>query len=113
MTPMGQTKFEYFDNAGGAYTPYIHAKHAEAAAAASGGNRRLPVSSLTIAPPATVTYTFRFEWAKDFAGVRDVLYQQHKFDTVVAPGMTLPADLPAMISLRTKNTITAVEAEHP
>src|SRR4029453_3622373 len=41
MTPSGATKFEYFDSASGAFTPYIHAKTAAAAAIAAGGNWRL------------------------------------------------------------------------
>ena len=117
MTPMGQAKFEYVDSSSGAYTPYVHAKAASAAAIAAGGNWRLPVTSLTLAPKgspgAGVTYTFRFQWAKDFAGVRDVLYKEGKFDTTIVPGMVVPTDLAAAISLRTKNTITAIEPEHP
>jgi hypothetical protein len=116
MTPMGPTKFEYQDNSAGAFTPYIHAKNASAAAIASGGTWRLPITDLTLSPKgtagATATYTFRFQWARDFAGVRDVLFKEGKFDTVVTPGMVVPTDLPAMISLRTKNAIAAVEPEH-
>jgi hypothetical protein len=120
MTPSGSAKFEYYDSSGGrgaggagAFTAYVHATAASAAAAAAGGQWRLPVSSLTIAPKATVTYSFRFQWAKDFAGVRDVLYNEGKFDTAIVPGMVVPVDLDALISLRTKTTITAIEAEHP
>jgi len=117
MTPMGSTGFEYFDNSGGGYTPYIHARTACAAAVAGGGNWRLPVSGLKLAPRgtagATIAYSFRFQWAKDFAAVRDVLYKENKFDTVIVPGMSIPSDLPALISLRTNNRIDAVEAEHP
>jgi hypothetical protein len=117
MTPMGQTRFEYSDNQGGAFTPYVHAKAAAAAAIGSGGNWRLPVANLTLAPKgaagASVTYSFRFQWAKDFAAVREVLFKENKFDTVIVPGMSIPSDLPAMISLRTQNKIDAVEAEHP
>ncbi len=46
MTPMGRTKFEYFDNSAGAYTPYIHARNAAAAAVCAGGNWRLPITGL-------------------------------------------------------------------
>jgi hypothetical protein len=117
MTPMGQTGFEYFDNSAGAYTPFIHARTACAAAIAGGGNWRLPVTNLKLAPKgssgAEITYSFRFQWAKDFAAVREVLYRENKFDTVIVPGMAIPSDLPAMISLRTNNKIDAVEAEHP
>ncbi|MEX1129051.1 MAG: DUF5695 domain-containing protein [Vicinamibacterales bacterium] len=117
MTPGAGTKFEYYDSSGagsfGAFTPYVHAKAAKADAVASGGNWRLPVTSATLAPNGSVTYTFRFGWAKDFAGVRDVLYGAGKFDTAVVPGMVVPSDLPAMFSLRTKQKITAVDAEYP
>lgn len=117
MTPMGQTKFEYFDSASGAYTPYVHAKAASTAAIAAGGNWRLPVTNLKLTPKgsagASVTYTFRFQWAKDFAGVRDVLYKEGKFDTTVVPGMVVPTDLPASFSVRTKNAISSIEPEYP
>lgn len=124
MTPVDSAKFEYYDSTGGlgvggagTFTPYVHAKAMSAAAIANGGNWRLPVSSLTLAPKgsagATATYTLRFQWAKDFGGVRDVLYREGKFDTAVVPGMVIPNDLPATIALRTKNTIVAIEPEHP
>jgi hypothetical protein len=120
MTPAADTKFEYYDSSGGmgsggfgAFTPYIHARAAAAAAFATGANWRLPLSNLVIEPNRTVTYAFRFQWAKDFAGVRDVLYKEGKIDTAVAPGMVVPTDLPAMISLRTRNRITAIEPEYP
>lgn len=124
MTPNGSTKFEYFDSTGGmgaggfgTYTPYIHAKAAAASAAAAGGSWRLPITNLQLTPKgsagSTLIYAFRFQWAKDFNGVRDVLYKEGRFDTTVVPGMVIPTDLPAMISLRTRNTITTIEAEHP
>ncbi len=117
MTPARRPKFEYFDSSAGAFTPYVHAAAASAAATAAGGHWRLPVSSLTVAPKgapgAEVTYRFRFQWAKDFAGVRDVLHANGTFDTNVVPGMVVPSDLPALFSLRTKNAIAAIEPEHP
>ena len=113
MTPAGTTKFEYFESTGGAFTPYVHGEAARNRAVAVGGNWRLPVSALTIPPKGTVTYSFRLQWAKDFAAVREVLYKEGKFDTAVVPGMVVPVDLDAMISLRTTQKISAVEAEHP
>ena len=112
LTPAGQTKFEYFESAGGAFTPYVHARAASAAARAAGGNWRLPVSSLTLAPRARATYTFRLQWAKDVADVRAVLHREGKFDTTIAPGMVVPIDLPASISLRSRNRIASIVAEH-
>ena len=118
MTPMGDTRFEYSENAGptGAFTPYVHARAAGAAVKAAGGTWRLPLSSATLTPKGTAgavfTYTFRFQWANDFAGVRDVLFNEGKFDTSVVPGMVVPSDLPAMFSLRTRNAIEKIEPEH-
>lgn len=113
MTPAGRTKFEYFETSAGVFTPYIHARAAAAASRAAGGNWRLPVSPLTIPPGGSATYSFRFQWAKDIPEVREVLFKAGKFDTTVAPGMVVPVDLPAMISLRSTNTNVSVAAEHP
>ena len=110
MTPVGRDEVRVLRQ----LRRRVHALRArEAAAAMRRRNWRLPVSSLTLAPKETVRYAFRFQWAKDFAGVRDVLFDEGKFDTAIVPGMVVPRDLPAMISLRTKNTITAIEPEHP
>jgi hypothetical protein len=125
MIPQGKSKFEYFGSAGvaagggmgGGYTPFIHASVSSANPIATGGSWRLPITGLRLAPKGTpgdaVTYAFKFEWAPDFEGVREVLYNNDSFDTNIVPGMTLPIDLPALISLRTKNKITAVGAEFP
>jgi hypothetical protein len=122
MTPTDGTKFEYFDSSGGggafgAFTPYIHASGASAAATTAGGTWRLPTSGLRLGPrgsnDASVTYSFRFRWAGDFAGVRDVLHDEGKFDTAIVPGMVVPVDLPALIGLRTRNVIRSIEPEHP
>src|SRR4051794_36878317 len=67
MTPQGAAKFEYFDSSGGAFTPYVHAAAASAAARAGGGTWRLPVSNLRLEPQgkagARVSYSFHFQWA--------------------------------------------------
>ena len=135
MTTVGPTKLEYFDNTGGfppdaggrggrgGFTPYIHAtvnNQADIQRAREAGREqpwRLPLTTLHLTPRGSkgseVTYQFRLQWAPSFQGVRDALYASNQFDTVVVPGMTLPSDLPAMIALRTKNKIDAVEAEFP
>jgi len=113
MTPMARTGFEFYDSStGGAFTPYVHAKAAKAAAEAAGGNWRLPVSAATIAPNQSLTYSFRFQWAKDVTAVRDVLFKEGKIDVTVVPGMVVPTDLPAMFALRTSQKIASIEAEH-
>jgi hypothetical protein len=123
LTPLDGAAFEYFDSSGGGterlgvYTPYLHAQAAAAAAVRSGGNWRLPVSALRLAPKgeagSTRTYRFRFRWAKDFAGVRDVLYGEGKLDAAVVPAMVVPSDLHALVALRTQNVIQSIVPEHP
>ncbi len=135
MTTVGKTSLEYFDNTGGVapdgggrggrggFTPYIHATVNNVAdlnrAKEAGRDKpwRLPLTSLHLTAKGSkgseVTYQFRLQWAPNFQGVRDELYAGNQFDTVVVPGMTLPSDLPAMIALRTRNKIDAVEAEFP
>ena len=113
LTPGGASKFEYFESSSGAFTPYVHARAASAASRAAGGNWRLPVSGLSLQPKETRTYTFRFQWAKDAADVREILVSEGKFDTTIVPGMVLPIDLPAHLSLRSRNQIAAIVAEHP
>jgi len=138
MTPIGATKLEYFDNsvtitpnnAGrggrggrGVFTPYIHAianNAADIQKAREAGREqpwRLPLTSLHLAPQGSkgseVTYQFRFEWVPDLQGVRDALYADNLFDTVIVPGMTVPINLAAFVALRTRNHIDAVEPEFP
>ncbi len=133
MTTAGATSLEYFDNTGGyppepggrggrgSFTPYIFAtvnNAADVKRAKEAGREqawRLPLTSLHLAPKGSkgseATYQFRLQWAPDFQGVRNALYADNEFDTVVVPGMTIPTDLPAMIALRTHNKIDSVEAE--
>jgi hypothetical protein len=113
MTPDGHSKFEYFDSSGGAFTPYVHAAAAVAAVRARGGTWRLPISSLHIPPHQSITYRVRFQWVKDVAAARDALYAAGTFDIAVAPGMVLPTDLPAMISLRSTHRPMTIVPEHP
>src|SRR4029077_13246367 len=78
---------------------------------------RLPNTMLTLAakgqPADSAKYSFRFRWAKDYAAVRDVLYQEGGFDVNVVPGMTVPTDLPTMFSLRTRNKVRSIVPEFP
>ena len=123
MTTGDATKLEYFDNANRVFTPYVHATVASAApmtqARAFGRAQpwRLPLTRLRLAPKgqegSSVRYAFKFQFAPDFDGVRAVLYEEGLFDTHVLPGMAVPVDLPAMISLHTRIAIEAIESEYP
>ncbi len=82
-----------------------------------GGNWRQPQTSVTLAPTNSqrdgVTWAFKFRWANDYQGVRDVLYEEGLLDVNVVPGMTVPTGLDAMVSIRSRSPIRAVESEFP
>jgi hypothetical protein len=109
------TGFEYFDQGAGpgrgAWQGYIHSTPARAELTKLGGSWRLPPTERKLASGKTAEYGFRFRFAKDYDGVRDVLYQAGGFDVNVVPGMTIPTDLPAKIALRTRNKIDAIEPQ--
>lgn len=124
MTTGDATKFEYFDESAEAFTPYIHGSVASRAsietAKAFGGTAepwRLPLTSRTLRPVgedgSSVTYDFTFQFAEGFEDIRQTLYDEDLFDVNIVPGMALPVDLPALISLRTKVDISEIRAEFP
>ena len=119
MTPAGHSKLEYFEpqGFGRGVAFYVHSEASAEDLRAKGGTWRLPNTKLVLPPNGqsgdSATYQFRFRWAQDYNGVRDVLYDEGLFDINVVPGMTIPTDLTAMFSLRTHNAIRAVVAEHP
>lgn len=125
MTPLGEcpsfeseesfkaAKLEYFDERG----VYIHSVVSGAEAEEMGGDWRQPHTSVTLAPKSLpgseVTYGFKFRWADGYKGVRDILYEEGLFDVHVVPGMTVPEDMEALFSLRTRNEIRSITPEHP
>lgn len=139
MVPQGNTKIEYTGSVsaaatagapgvpgggrGGGFTPFIHSSVSSIGPIEAGKKAgraqpwRLPLTSLKLAPKGSqgdsVTYSFRFAWARDFNAVRDVLYNEGSIDVNIVPGMALPTDLPALIALRTKQKIESVTAEFP
>jgi hypothetical protein len=112
MTPLENTKLEYFDRD---YVAYINSAY-------TGGNEtrgtwRQKHTSTILAPNGqkgdAVNYGFTFSWGKDYDGVRDVLYKNGSFDVNIVPGMVLPDNLTAKFSLRTRNQIKSVVPEYP
>lgn len=117
MTPDDNTKLEYWDAPRRQFRAYIFSASAGAIAREHGTRWRQPNTSVTLAPQGksgdTQSYGFKFQWAKDYADVRQVLVNEGKVDVQVVPGMTVPTNLFAEIALRTKQRITSVEAEFP
>lgn len=124
MTPLEGTKLEYYEehdehdrsrSVRAPYWAYVHS--AASGAAETRGTWRQPHTSVPLAPKGTpgdeITYGFKFRWADDYAGVRDVLYEEGGFDVHVVPGMTVPVDLFATFSLRTKHRDHTITPEYP
>lgn len=118
MVPGNGTSLEYYDQEEErAFTAYVHSSARGAELATKGGKWRLPNTKLTLAPKGepgdSAAYSFKFRWAKDYDGVRDVLAEEGGIDVHVVPGMTVPTDLPTMFSLRPGSEIHNITAEFP
>jgi hypothetical protein len=118
MTLQEDTALEYFEQSRErSFSVYLHSSASRAELAARGGTWRLPKTHLNLSPQGakgdSARYGFKFRWAQDYAALRDVLYQEGAFDVNIVPGMTIPTDLAAMFSLRTRNRIQAIVPEHP
>jgi hypothetical protein len=122
ITPVDDTKLEYFDvdsqpGGGRALSLFIHSALTATRARERGGRWRQANTSAALAPQNQpgdrVTYRFKCRWGDGYAGVRDVLYEENLFDVNIVPGMTVPSDLSALISLRTRNRIESLVAEFP
>jgi len=121
LVPTGDTHLEYWDTQSGAggrgYSVYIHSTASGAAAAERGTRWRQPHTSAILAPKGQTgdsrSYGFRFRWAQDYDGVRQVLVDEGGIDVHVVPGMTVPTDLAAQVALRTGQEVSQIRAEFP
>ena len=122
MTPLPGTKLEYYEEidphpstTSVPYRVYIHS--ALTGGKETGGTWRQPHTSVTLSPQGSegdrVAYGFCLQWADDYDSVRDVLYRENLFDVNVVPGMTVPIDLGATFSIRTKQSGYGIAAEFP
>lgn len=116
LTPAGDTHFEYWEAQQG-YRVFIHSQAAGAAAAARGTRWRQNHTQLTLAPagqPGSLhSYGCRFRWAADPDEVRRILVEENGINVHVVPGMTVPTNLSAKISLQSKLPIESIKAEFP
>lgn len=133
MTPLDGTSLEYWDrttvgdnsNADdddfnsvggweGLYTAFIHSKR-QGGEIETQGTWRQDHTSVTLAANgeanSSVTYGFKFTWADDVQGVRDILYNDGGIDVSVFPGMTIPKEFSVKLALRTSKTINSITPE--
>ncbi len=60
-----------------------------------------------------LAFGLRLHWADSYTELRDILYENRLIDVRAVPGMTVPEDLEAQFSLRTKTVIDSVVAGYP
>jgi hypothetical protein len=116
VTVLPGTKLEYYASEGrSGYRVFVHS-------ALTGGNEtrgtwRQEHTSLKLgpagAPDSRAGYGIRFQWAKSYDEIREILYREGLFDIRVVPGMTVPEDLSARFALHTKAGIESVTPEFP
>ena len=110
------TKFEYSASEGrSAYRAFVHS--ALTGGSEKRGTWRQAHTSLKLgpagAPDSRARVGFRFQWAKSYDEIRDILFKEGLFDIRIVPGMTVPEDLTAQIALRTKAKIESLRPEFP
>ncbi len=110
------TKLEYSAGGGrGGIQAFVHS--ARTGGAETRGTWRQAHTSLALAPAgrpgSRASYGFRMQWAGSYEELRDLLYRDGLFDIRVVPGMTVPENLIARFSLRTRAKIEEVRSEFP
>jgi hypothetical protein len=112
VTARPGTKLEYFTPGGRAGgTMFVHS--ARSGSAERRGTWRQAHTALDLKAGAKASYGFRLQWASSYDELRDLLHANGLFDMRVVPGMTVPSDLSAKFSLRTRAKIESVTAEFP
>lgn len=110
------TKFEYYTSEGRRnYRAYIHS--GLSGGRETRGSWRQPHTFLELRPAgasgSAIRYGIRFQWARSYAEIREILYREGLFDIRIVPGMTVPEDLTAILALHTKARVEALEPEVP
>ncbi len=111
LTVKPGTSLEYFE---GSSNYYIHSGYT---GTGQMGTWRQDHTFSELAPKGQdndrLEFGFRLHWANSYDELRDLLYENNLIDVRVVPGMTVPEDLEARFSLRTKAVIDSVTAEFP
>ncbi len=117
VTVLPGTKLEYSAGGGGRGGTQVFVHSARTGGAETRGTWRQAHTTLDLAsagtPGSKASYGFRMRWAGSYEELRETLYREGLFNIRVVPGMTVPEDLTARFSLRTKAKIEKIEAEFP
>jgi len=116
MTPQQGTSLEYFNTNtfNGLHNVYQVFIHSAYTAQKKPTNKwRQSRTSVTIAANESITYRFKFQWAKDYKDVKNILFKEQLIAISITPGMTIPTNLDAKIALHTQVNIDSLKAEFP
>jgi len=116
VTVLPGTKLEYTTGGGRSLTQvFVHS--ARTGGAETRGTWRQAHTALELAPAgrpgSKASYGFRMQWAASYEELRDMLCREGLFDIRVVPGMTVPVNLTARFSLRTKAKVEEIRPEFP
>jgi len=121
MAPLGETKFEYWrttptpGDGEGRFVAYIHSKAQAEEIRRQKGSWRQAHTGVVLAPRGQdgdrIRHAVKFWWAAGYQAIRDGLVENGQIDVEVVPGMTLPIDMKALVSLRTRLPIREVVPE--
>jgi len=104
MLPQDDTCIEFFTvNESRICYIYTCSKEACRIAAEKGSTARLPGTYRVLKPGEVYSASFLYTWARDYRDAKNKLVEYGLVDVDVAPGMTVPRDLDAMVHLRVKN----------
>jgi hypothetical protein len=107
------TRLEYFES-DDSYKVFIHSY---LSGNKKEGNWRYDHSSLLLDPKGgkndQIEYGFKIQWAFSYDEIRDILVENGLLDIRIIPGMSLPRDLEAKISIRSNQKIEDITAEYP
>jgi hypothetical protein len=114
MVPLPGTSLEYFavassGEARGAFNAFIHSSFS--GNKEDRGTWRQPHTSAILAANTGKSYGFKFRWARDYEGIRNILIEEGLIDVQVTPGMTVPNDLETTLALRTHQKISKIIPE--
>jgi hypothetical protein len=113
VTVLPGTKLEYFGAAAGRGGEALYIHSARSGAAETRGTWRQAHTALDLAPGNRKSYGFRMQWANSYDELRSLIYDAGLFDVRVVPGMTVPENLTARVSLHTKAKIESISPEFP
>lgn len=114
LTAQPGTKLEYSGGSGGGSgrtSAYVHSL--VSGGSITEGTWRQEHTALDLAPGESKTYAFRIQFADSYDKLRNQIYENGLFDVRVVPGMTVPEDLTARISLHTMANIESIRPEFP